>query len=201
MKTKYGLLIRCLHCNSEFVTKPRFLEYCSTPCKNPINRKGNVPWNKGLQMTDEQKSKLNTDGLKKGHGWNKGLDNLAQKERWTGPNNPNWEGKLNNQRPKKQVDDELTKYKRECKKVTYRTLYRLRKQNLMPSIGKKKTDMQVDHIIPFKQGYELNIDPLIIGHECNLRFITGEENRKKWDTFQSEEVIKTILENYNVIFR
>jgi hypothetical protein len=201
MKTKYGLLIRCLHCNSEFVTKPRFLEYCSTPCKNPINRKGNIPWNKGLQLTDEQKSKLNTDGLKKGHGWNKGLANLAQKEKWTGPNNPNWEGKLNNQRPKKQVDDELTKYKIECKKVTYRTLYRLRKQNLMPIIGKKKTDIQVDHIIPFRQGYELNIDPLIIGHECNLRFITGEENRKKWDTFQSEEVIKTILENYSVIFR
>jgi hypothetical protein len=201
MKNKYGLLTRCIYCNSEFITKLRFLEYCSTPCKNPINRKGNIPWNKGIQMTENQKSKLNTEGLKKGHGWNKGLANITQKEKWSGPNNPNWEGKINNHRPKKQVDNELTKYKRECRKVTYRTLYRLRKQNLMPLIGKKKTDMQVDHIIPFKQGYELNIDPLIMGHACNLRFITGEENRKKWDIFQSEEIIKTILENYNVILR
>ena len=201
MKTKYGLLICCNHCGSEFITKPRFVEYCSTACKNPINRKGNIPWNKGIQMTPDQKAKLNTEGLKKGHGWNKGLTNDTQREKWTGSNNPNWEGKLNNQRLKKQIDNELIKYKRECKKATYRTLYRLRKQKLMPIIGKKKTDIQVDHIIPFKQGYELCIDPKIIGHECNLRFITGEENRKKWDSFQSEEVVNKILENYNGIFR
>jgi hypothetical protein len=201
MKTKYGLKICCTHCGSEFVTKPRFLEYCSTPCKNPINRKGTVPWNKGIEMTAEQKSKLNTDGLKKGQGWNRGLSNPIQREKWTGYTNPNWEGKINNQRPKKQIDNELAKYKRECKKATYRTLYKLRKENLVPVTGKKKTDIQLDHIIPFKQGYELKINPKIIGHSCNLQFITGEENRKKWDDFQSEEIINKILENFDGVFR
>jgi hypothetical protein len=201
MKNKYGLTAICAHCGNVFLSKPRFLEYCSTPCKNPINRKGNIPWNKGMEMTVEQKSKLNTDGLKIGRGWNKGISNLAQKEKWTGSSNPNWEGKLNNQRPKKQIDDELAKYKGECRKATYRTLYRLRKQNLIPKTGKKKTDIQVDHIIPFKQGYDLKISPMIIGHQCNLQFITGEENRKKWDSFQSEEIVNKILENFDGIFR
>ena len=109
-----------------------------TPCKNPINRKGNIPWNKGAKLTEEQKATQNIDGLKKGHGWNKGLSNTSQKEKWTGKSNPNWEGKLNNQRPKKQIDDELTKYKRECKRATYRTLYKLRKENLVPVTGKRK---------------------------------------------------------------
>jgi len=201
MKTKYGLLMCCLYCGSEFVTKPRFLEYCSTPCKNPINRKGNIPWNKGAKLTEVQKATQNTDGLKRGHGWNKGLSNLSQKEKWTGKSNPNWEGKLNNRRPKKQIDDELAKYKRECKKATYRTLYRLRKENLVPVTGKKKTDIQIDHIIPFKQGYELKISPAVIGHRCNLQFIIGEENRKKWDKFQSDEVVNKILENFDGVFR
>ena len=107
MKNKYGLLVCCSHCGSEFLTKPRFLEYCSTPCKNPINRVGNIPWNKGITMTTEQKLKLNTNGLSKGHGWNKGVPNKIQKEKWTGSSNPNWEGRLNNQRPKKQINDEL----------------------------------------------------------------------------------------------
>jgi hypothetical protein len=201
MKNKYGVLKCCCYCGAEFLTKIRFLEYCSTQCKNPINRVGNIPWNKGIEMTPNQKSKLNTEGLKKGHGWNKGIPNQNQKEKWTGLTNPNWEGKLNNKRPKKQIDNELTKYKRECRKSTYRTLYKLRKQNLVPVTGKKKTDIQVDHIIPFEQGYELKISPEVIGHKCNLQFITGEENRKKWDTFQSEEVVNNILENFDGLLR
>lgn len=196
---KYGILKKCLYCGSEFETKPRFLDYCSQPCKNPINRIGKVPWNKGIKFTEEQKAKQNTEGLKKGWGWNKGIPNKVQSQKWLGQGNPNWDGKINNQRPKNYVDNEYTAYKRECKKATYRSLYVMKKEGIVPKTGKRKTDFQMDHIIPYEQGYKLGIDPKIIGSRSNLRFILGEENRNKWDSFQSDEVVKSILEEYNVL--
>jgi hypothetical protein len=82
MKNKYGHTRGCLYCGNEFVTKPRFLDYCSVPCKNPINRPGNIAWNKGKTLTENQKSKQNISGLKKGHGWNKGLPNEVARKRF-----------------------------------------------------------------------------------------------------------------------
>lgn len=38
---------------------------------------------------------------------------------------------------------------------------------------------QLDHIIPIQYGFENNIDPKIIGHINNLRFIPWEENNFK----------------------
>jgi hypothetical protein len=58
--------------------------------KNSESNKGRVPWNKGIKYSKDQKSKLKIDGLKKGHGWNKGLSatdeikenmSIAQKKR------------------------------------------------------------------------------------------------------------------------
>ena len=48
-------------------------------------------------------------------------------------------------------------------------------------------------IIPFKQGYDLGIDPKIIGSRNNLQWLLGEDNRKKWDSYQPNNIIKTIL--------
>ena len=192
MKNKYGLEKVCRFCGSTFNTKPRFLEFCSQPCKNPINRVGNTPWNKGTRLTDEQKSKMNIEGLKQGHGWNKGQSNKMQSARWTGTSNPNWNGRINNTRPKNYVDDEFSKYKRECKQATYRTIYSMRKEGIVPVTGKQKTDLQLDHIIPYKQGFELGISPSVIGGRNNLRFILGEENRRKWDNYQSIEIVESI---------
>ena len=202
MRNKYGQTISCAYCGKSFLSKPRFIEYCSTPCKNPINRKGNVPWNKGKQLSIEQKSKLNLDGLKKGQGWNKGLSNFRQKEKWTGLNNPNWEGRLNNLRPKNLISDEYISYKKECRKATYRTRYAMKVEGLIPkNTGKRKDQYQLDHIIPFKQGYELGIDPKIIGGKSNLQWILGKENRTKWDRFQPDEVINKVLGEHNGLFR
>jgi 5-methylcytosine-specific restriction endonuclease McrA len=69
----------------------------------------------------------------------------------------------------------------------------MRKEGLVPNTGKYKTDLQLDHIIPYKQGFELNISPEIIGGRKNLRFILGEENRKKWDSFQPDNVVQSII--------
>ena len=199
MKNKYGHTRCCLFCSNEFVSRPRFLEYCSVPCKNPLNRGEYEPWNKGKKLTEEQKTKQNRDGLAKGHGWNKGLPNKVARKRFL-ENNPNKDGRLNNLRPKKQVDDLFSKYKGDCRRATYRSFCKMKKEGLIPAnTGKRKDQFQLDHIIPFRQGFELGIDPAILGGKQNLRYILGEENRLKWDRFQTEDVLKLVLgENYGL---
>lgn len=193
MKGKYGILKNCQYCKTEFETRPRFLEFCSAKCKNPLNRGEYEPWNKGIKLTEEQKAKQNRDGLAKGWGWNKGVPNKKQKEKWT-TNNPNKDGRINNKRPKNYVDDEFTAYKRECRKATYRSWYAMKKEGAVPvNTGKRPDQYQLDHIIPFKQGFELGIPPAVIGSRKNLRYILGKENRKKWDCFQEESVVQYII--------
>jgi very-short-patch-repair endonuclease len=93
--SKYGIEKNCLYCGSLFVTQPRMVAYCSQPCKNPRNRPGHSSWNKGLKLTEEQKAKQNTEGLKKGWGWNKGLPNEIARQRMSGDQNPNRGGAVN----------------------------------------------------------------------------------------------------------
>ena len=200
MKSKYGIKKLCRHCGCEFLTQPRMLEYCSQPCKNPQNRPGAIAWNKGMTMSEEfKKTKMNMAGLSRGRGWNKGLPNEIARQRFL-DNNPNKDGRLNNMRPKNYVDDKFSAYYRLCRKATYRSVYKMRQEGLVPSnTGKHKHQYQLDHIIPFRQGFELGIDPEIIGGRQNLRYILGEENRLKWDRFQSEDVLKSVLgEHYGL---
>lgn len=173
------------------------VQYCSQGCKNPQNRPGHTPWNKGMTMSEEyKKTKMNMEGLNKGHGWNKGIPNELARQRFL-ENNPNKNGRVNNTRPKNYIDDDFAAYKRQCKQATYRSVYAMRKDGLVPAnTGKHKHQYQLDHIIPFRQGFELKIDPKVIGSRQNLRYILGEENRSKWDSFQSEDVVKSVLGEY-----
>lgn len=197
MKNKYGLSKFCLHCGSQFITKPRFLEYCSVPCKNPINRPGNTAWNKGKTLTEEQKAKQNREGLKKGWGWNKGLPNETARKRFL-ENNPNKDGKLNNLRPKKETNNELILYKREVRKATYRTIKQMKANNeYVPTFGKRKNDLQVDHIVPYEQGFQLGLPPSLLGSKNNLQFLKGEDNRAKWNSFQPMSVVMAIKGGLN----
>jgi len=193
MKNKYGITKACLFCKSVFITKPRLVDYCSQACKNPINRPGHTAWNKGMKLTEEQKSKQNIEGLKKGWGWNKGKPNEQQRQRWL-ENNPNKDGRGNNLRPKKPVNDPLIKYRSSVRRATYKTLKEM-KQNgeWVPKTGKYKDSWQVDHIIPHKQGFELGIDPSLLGSKKNIQFIKAKENRKKWDSYQPINIVKSII--------
>ena len=192
MKNKYGLTKVCLFCESSFITKPRFLDYCSQKCKNPLNRGEYDPWNKGIKLTSEQKAKQNLNGLKKGWGWNKGGTNEIARQRFL-TNNPNKDGKLNNLRPKNPITEPLKLYRSQVRYYTYRTLKEMKEAGeWVPKTGKYKDSWQIDHIIPHRQGFELGIDPLLLGGKKNIQFIKGEENRKKWDSYQPNEVVKLI---------
>ena len=67
----------CKFCGREFEPKKWFKLYCSVSCKNPKNRKGNIPWNRGLTIEDERVRMYvskNTTQFKKGNiPWNQGL--------------------------------------------------------------------------------------------------------------------------------
>jgi hypothetical protein len=193
MKNKYGIAEACLFCGNNFVTQPRFTQYCSQPCKNPNNRPGHTPWNKGITLTNEQKAKQNRDGLKKGWGWNKGIPNEKQRDKWL-TNNPNKDGKLNNQRPKDPNVPAYKKYLGQVRRATYRTIKEMKENNeWVPITGKHKNDYQIDHIIPCKQGFDLGIEASLLGSRNNIQFIKGEENRKKWHSYQTDEIIKSII--------
>jgi 5-methylcytosine-specific restriction endonuclease McrA len=197
MKNKYGLSKCCSYCGNAFITKPRFLEYCSVPCKNPINRPGNVAWNKGLKLTEDQKAKQNRSGLTKGWGWNKGQPNEKARARFS-ENNPNKDGRLNNLRPKKEINDEFLLYKREVRKATYRTLKKMKlTDGYIPKFGKGKYDLQVDHIIPYEQGFELGIPAYLLGSKNNIQFLKGEDNRAKWDHYQPMSVVRAVIGEIN----
>jgi len=45
---------------------------------------GRTPWNKGKRMTDEQKAKLNMDGLQLGRAWNRGIPISEEQKRKIG---------------------------------------------------------------------------------------------------------------------
>jgi 5-methylcytosine-specific restriction endonuclease McrA len=181
-----------MYCKQEFETRSRFLEYCSQPCKNPINRPGNIAWNKGKILTEEQKAKQNRDGLSKGRGWNKGKTNETARKRFL-ENNPNKDGRLNNLRPKNPITEPLKEYRSKVRHATYRTIKEMKLAGeWVPKTGKYKDSWQIDHIIPHKQGFELGIDPVLLGSRKNIQFIKGEDNRKKWDSYQPLEIVNLI---------
>ena len=64
-------------------------------------KKGHIPWNKGKHYSDEFKKRFNLEGLKLGHGWNKGMSMLEEQKRKisknrrgknTGKNHHLWNG-------------------------------------------------------------------------------------------------------------
>lgn len=155
-----------------------------------------VPWNKGLKkgMPGAQ-TNYNTEGFKL--GWTRVQseeERKATSERMR-KNNPNHGGKVNKLRSKYRVKNKaFDTYRYECVKYTRRTE---RSISIPEERGKYKECLQLDHIIPFKQGFELGIDPQVMGSEHNIQWITQEENRQKWDKWVPQETVDGILRSCN----
>ena len=202
----------CEFCKNEFEPKPRFKRFCSTSCKNPINRKGNIPWNKGLTKEDPRvlKNITSENRVIKCAGWNKGNKSerakkvAEQSSKRMKAHNPNHNGVCNLKRTNKASPTGWKMYVRQVRKFTMRTKRVIEKQSQV-KFGKKRNDFQLDHIIPLKQGFKENIPPYIIGSKYNIQVLIQEDNRKKWDNPQHNEIIEmiisTFMENTNELFK
>jgi 5-methylcytosine-specific restriction endonuclease McrA len=51
---------------------------------------------------------------------------------------------------------------------------------------------QVDHIIPYEQGFDLGIPASLLGGKNNIQFLKGEDNRAKWNHYQPMSVVIAI---------
>lgn len=193
----------CKFCGNEFEERRWFRKYCSIACKNPNNRKGNVPWNKGLTKEDPRvlKSVTSPNRVPPPHGWNKGNKTEAAKKASAAAsermrkNNPNHNGVANLKRKNAIRPTGWKLYIRQVRKFTMRTKRIILKSSNI-TFGKKQNDWQMDHIIPLKQGFELNIPPYIMGHNFNIQILKQKENRTKWATFQDDEMIENIISSF-----
>ena len=84
------------------------------------------------------------------------------------------------------------------RKATYRTIKQIKANHeFVPKFGKGKHDLQVDHIVPYEQGFQLGIPALLLGGKNNLQFLKGEDNRAKWDNFQPMSVVLAVKGGLN----
>ena len=113
-------------------------------------RRGTLSWNSGLKLTDEQKKKQNIDGLKLGHGWNKGIPAT-----WViGEKNINWRGGIKNPNGKLRNSPEYRLWK---KSVLTRDNYTC----VWCSVSKEdspETILHADHIKSFTFYPKLRFD-------------------------------------------
>jgi very-short-patch-repair endonuclease len=212
---KYGIIKACLFCGSEFETRPRFVDYCSQKCKNPLNRGEYEPWNKGKKLTEEQKAKQNREGLKKGWGWNKGVPNEAQSIRWR-ENNPNKDGAVN---AKRKIDGTLSfarekngmwgknhseEVKEICRKAKlknfedgiYGSGVSKGEEELVSKLKEKFDDLVHQYVLPnYHRAYDIYIPKLNLIVEYDGNYWHREEKYLNKDVRDTKKALK---EGYNI---
>lgn len=93
--------------------------------------------------------------------------------------------------------DEYSRYKKIVSKITSeQPIYLLENFNKRGLAGNSDA-YHLDHIYSIKKGFEHNIDPEVIGHISNLRFIPWKQNilKKDKDTQESWDVFQYFIEN------
>lgn len=87
------------------------------------------------------------------------------------------------------IKNEFERYAYEVRKLTYDSC---KSPNLIQ--GEKQEGYHLDHIVSIYDGFKNNIDPSIIAHYTNLRYIPAKENLTK--NKKSDKTIETLKEEY-----
>ena len=150
-------------------------------------KKGCIPWNKDLKLSEEQKAKLNLEGLNIRHPWNKGKIGIYSEEYLqklreshmgkTGVNSSNWKGGLSFEPYGIEFNKKLKRQVRERDNFTCQ----------MTGCNKKENgrDHDVHHVDYNKKNN--NEDNLItLCMNCHMK---TNGNRKYW-TFYFQNLLK-----------
>jgi len=161
-------------------------------------KKGHKPWNKGLDSTNDYRVKSLAD---KRRGQKRPDGNYRVVEgKWVGDDNP-WFGKdrSGENSPRYNPGLHSREYKTYFNKVKYFTEKNYKEHEdiinpggLSRAINGTEGGYQLDHIYPISVGYKNNIAPEVIGGINNLRLISWEENRRKWDKIEYEILMENL---------
>lgn len=90
-------------------------------------------------------------------------------------------------------------YKRQVRSVTEKNVHLIENYDVaLRGLNDTGNDnFQVDHKLSIYEGFMNNIDPKIIGHFCNLQFISWRKNSQKWhrSSITLEELMAEIQKN------
>lgn len=158
---------------------------------NMAFKKGNKPWNQGLKYTKQFKKRLNTDGLKLGHGWNYNADSHkvcadCGKDVWRKSerckecfvkwkfqikeNHPRWEGGVTSEKHRLRSSNKW--------KLWREAVFR-RDNYVCKECGASKVYLEPHHIIPIRSDrskvYDIN-NGITLCRPCHQKTIWKESN-------------------------
>lgn len=148
-------------------------------------QKGQPAWNKDIEYTKEQISRLNLDGLEKGHGWNKG----KRYPQFSGENSSSWKDGISKSKFYNRLCLFNRRYRKKYGPLTIETMQEVYEANirrfgmLTCYLCLKPIEFGKDcleHKIPLARGGTNDKANLDIAHKnCNLKKCNKTEEEYK----------------------